>query len=148
VAPSAAPASAAPSAAEPSAAAPSTAAPSAAASASSGTAALCVDVAKLRASIVALKDLKLLQVGTAGVKAALTDVKNNAEALKVSAAATFRQPLDDLLTAVNGLLTTVTNLGDQSSLGAAAVSIKTSIDQIGTAAAALETAASSTCPTM
>jgi len=109
---------------------------------------VCADVAKLRTSITALKDLKLLQVGTAGVTAALNDVKTNAEALKVSAGAAIRQPLSDLLTAVNGLQTTVANLGDQASLGAAAVSIKTSIDQIGTAAAALGTAAASTCPTM
>ena len=107
---------------------------------------MCGDVAALRASIAGLKDLKLLQVGTAGVKTAVADVQAKAEALKASAGAAVAQPIGDLLTAVAALQTAVTNLGDQSSLGAAAVSIKTSIDQIATAAAAVQTAVSSPCP--
>lgn len=126
----------------------SSSAPTAAASASSGSGAMCDDVAALRASIAALKDLKLLEVGTAGVKTAVADVKARAEAVKVSAGATLGQPIDDLLTAVAALQTTVTSLGDQSGLAAAAVSIKASIEQIGTAAAGVQTTMSSPCPSM
>ncbi len=129
------------------------ASPSAAASASpaaspapASTPAICTDVAAFRASVTALTNLKLLQVGTAGVKSAVTNVQSSAQALLVSGKDLVVTPVTSLLTAVQGLQATLTSMGDQPGLGAKIGAIKTAIEQVTTAAAQVETALGTTCP--
>ena len=118
-----------------------------AASAAPGASAICDDAAAFRASVAALTDLKLLEVGTSGVKAALTNVSTSAKALLVSGKDLLAQPLAKLLAAVEGLQATISALGDQPGLGAAVASIRTAIAGIKAAAADVETALGTTCPT-
>ncbi len=129
----------------PSAAATASAAPSA--SAAPTTAALCDDAAAFRASIVALTNLKLLEVGTSGVKTAVDDVKSKAEALLVSGKDLLAAPVANLLASVTALQATLTGLGDQPSLGAGVAAVKLAIEQIKAAATEVETALGTTCPT-
>ena len=114
--------------------------------AASGADAICSDAARFRASITALTDLTLATVGVSGVTAALTEVQSSAQALAVSGSELVGQPISDLLTSVQALQTTLTGLGDQSSLGAELVAVKTAIEQIKTAASAVESALAPTCP--
>ncbi len=136
--------------ASPSAAASASAGASPAASASSAPAssptAICSDAAAFRASVTALTSLKLLQVGTAGVKSAVTNVQSSAQALLVSGKDLILMPVTNLLTAVQGLQATITGMGDQPGLGASIGAITTAIDQIKTAAAQVETVLGTTCP--
>ena len=124
------------------------AAPDAASAAptASGAAAICADAARFRASMTALTDLKLATVGVSGVTAALTEVQSAAQALAVSGHELVGQPVSDLLTSVQALQTTLTGLGDQPSLGAKLVAVKAAIEQIKTAASAVESALATTCP--
>ena len=110
-------------------------------------AAICDDAAAFRASLVELTDLKLLEVGTTGVKAAVADVKANAEALLVSGKDLVAEPLADLLAAVTALQATLTSLGDQPSLGAGVAAVRLAIEQIKTAADNVEAVLGTTCPT-
>ena len=112
----------------------------------SGAAAMCADAARFRASVTALTDLKLATVGVSGVTAALTEVQSAAQALAVSGHELVGQPIGDLLTSVQALQTTLTGLGDQPSLGAELVAVKAAIEQIKTAASAVESALATTCP--
>ena len=117
-----------------------------AAPAASGAAAICADAARFRASMTALTDLKLATVGVSGVTAALTEVQSAAQALAVSGHELVGQPISDLLTSVQALQSTLTGLGDQPSLGAKLVAVKAAIEQIKTAASAVESALATTCP--
>ncbi len=81
---------------------------------------MCVDAAAFRASVETLTNLKLAQVGTAGLKTALDAVQTSAQALLSSGKDLVGPPLTDLLTAVQGLQTTIAGLGDQPTLGAQA----------------------------
>ena len=112
----------------------------------SGAAAMCADAARFRASVTALTDLTLATVGVSGVTAALTEVQSAAQALAVSGHELVGQPISDLLTSVQALQTTLTGLGDQPSLGAKLVAVKAAIEQIKTAASAVESALATTCP--
>jgi hypothetical protein len=112
----------------------------------SGAAAICADATRFRASMTALTDLTLATVGVSGVTAALTEVQSAAQALAVSGRELVGQPISDLVTSVEALQTTLTGLGDQSSLGASLVAVKTAIEQIKTAASAVESALAPTCP--
>ena len=94
----------------------------------------------------ALTNLKLLEVGTSGVKAALGDVSASAQALLLSGKDLLAQPLANLVAAVKALQTTLTGLGDQQGLGAALVAVRAAIENIKTAAADVETALGTTCP--
>jgi hypothetical protein len=136
-------ASSAPAASAPAASAP---AASAAPGVSATPAAICADATAFRASVTALTNLKLVSVGTAGVKAALTDVQSKAEALLVSGKDLIAQPVANLLAAVTALQTTLTGLGDQPGLGASAVAIKSAIEQIKSAAGDVVAALQTTCP--
>jgi len=109
-------------------------------------AAVCADAAAFKASITALTTLKPLEAGVAGVKAALTDVETSTQALVVSGKDVLGQPLTDLVAAVAGLKTTLTSLGDQGGIGSAISAIRSSIADIGTAAAAVQATLTSTCP--
>jgi hypothetical protein len=139
-APSATPVPSAPPTAE--ASAPPTAEPSAGPT----TAAICGDAATFRASIAALTSLKLLEVGTSGVTAALGDVAASAQALLVSGKDLLAQPLASLIASVKALQATLTGLGDQPGLGSALVAVRAAIENIKTAAADVETALGTTCP--
>ena len=112
----------------------------------SGAAAICTDAAHFRASMTALTGLTLATVAVSGVTAALTDVQSAAQALAVSGHDLVGQPISDLLTSVQALQTTLTGLGDQPSLGAKLVAVKAAIEQIKTAASAVESALATTCP--
>ena len=112
----------------------------------SGAAAICADAARFRASMTALTGLTLATVGVSGVTAALTEVQSAAQALAVSGHELVGQPISDLLTSVQALQTTLTGLGDQPSLGAKLVAVKAAIEQIKTAASAVESALATTCP--
>ena len=112
----------------------------------SGSAAICADAAQFRASLTALTDLTLATVGVSGVTAALTGVQSSAQALAVSGHELVGQPISDLLTSVQALQTTLTGLGDQPSLGAKLVAVKTAIEQIKTAGSAVESALATSCP--
>ena len=136
-------ASTAPPSATPAASAEASPTPSTAAT----PAAICDDAAAFRASVVELTDLKLLEVGTSGVKAAVADVKANAEALLLSGQDLVAEPLADLLAAVTALQATLTSLGDQPSLGAGVAAVRLAIEQIKTAAADVEAVLGTTCPT-
>ena len=96
--------------------------------------------------MTALTDLKLATVGVSGVTSALTEVQSAAQALAVSGQELVGQQVGDLLTSVKALQTTLTGLGDQPSLGATLVAVKTAIEQIKTAASAVESALATTCP--
>jgi hypothetical protein len=113
---------------------------------SSAPAAICADATAFRASVTALTTIKLLDVGTSGVQAALADVKTSAEALLVSGKDMVAQPVANLMAAVTALQATLTGLGDQPSLGASAVAIKTAVAGIKTAADDVVTALNTTCP--
>ena len=115
--------------------------------AASGAAAICADAAHLRASMTALTNLKLASVGVSGVTAALADVQAATQALGVSGRELVGPQVSNLLASVQALQTTLTGLGDQPSLGAKLVAVKTAIDQITTAAADVESALGTTCPT-
>ncbi len=114
--------------------------------AASGAAAICADATRFRTSMTALTDLTLATVGVSGVTAALTEVQSAAQALAVSGHELVGQPISDLLTSVQALQTTLTGLGDQPSLGAKLVAVKTAIEQIKTAASGVESALATTCP--
>ncbi len=123
------------------------AAPEASAIPAAGTpAAICTDAAAFRASVAAITNLKLAQVGVSGVTAALTDVQASAQALLVSGKDLVAQSVATLLADVQALQTTLTGLGNQPSLGAKATAVKAAIDQIKTAAADVQTALGTTCP--
>ena len=96
--------------------------------------------------MTALTDLKLATVGVSGLTAALAEVQSSAQTLAVSARALVGQSISDLLTSVQALRTTLTGLGDQSSLGAKLVAVKAAVEEIKTAAAAVESALATTCP--
>jgi hypothetical protein len=96
--------------------------------------------------MTALTELKLATVGVSGVAAALTEVQASAQALAVSGRELVGQPISDLVTSVQALQTTLTGLGDQSSLGAKVVAVKAAIEQIKTAASVVESALATTCP--
>ncbi len=119
---------------------------SAAPGASPTPAAICADATAFRASITALTNIKLLEVGTSGVQAALADVKSSAEALLISGKDLVAQPVANLMAAVTALQATLTGLGDQPSLGASAVAIKTAVAGIKTAADEVVAALNTTCP--
>ena len=112
----------------------------------SSAAAICADAAGLRASMTALTDLKLADVGTGGVTAALAGVQSAAQALGVSGHELVGTTVSDLLASVQALQTTLTGLGDQPSLGAKLVAVKAAIEQIKTAGSAVESALATTCP--
>ncbi len=112
----------------------------------SGAAAMCADAARFRASVTTLTGITLATAGVSGVTAALTEVQSAAQALSVSGHELVGQPVSDLLTSVQALQTTLTGLGDQPSLGAKLVAVKASIEQIKTAASAVESALATTCP--
>ncbi len=123
-----------------------TASPTAEPSAAPTTAAVCDDAATFRASIVALTNLKLLEVGTSGVKSALEDVSASAQALLLSGKDLLAQPLANLVASVKALQATLAGLGDQQGLGAALVAVRAAIENIKAAAADVETALGTTCP--
>ena len=117
-----------------------------AAPAASDAAAICADAAHFRASMTALTGITLATVGVSGVTAALTDVQSAGQALAVSGRELVGQPINDLLTSVQALQTTLAGLADQPSLGAKLVAVKAAIEQIKTAASAVESALATTCP--
>jgi hypothetical protein len=123
-----------------------TASPTAEPTAAPTSAAICGDGAAFRASVVALTELKLLEVGTSGVKAALADVSSSAQALLFSGKDLFAGPIANLLASVKALETTLTGLGDQQGLGAALVAVRAAIENIKSAAADVEAALGTTCP--
>lgn len=129
--------------------APGTAAPTVtpAPAESPASAAICEDAAAFRASVTALTGLRLVEVGTNGVRAAVDEVKASAEALLVSGRDLVGPPLTELLAGVTALQATLTGLGDQPSLGAGLVAVRTSIAQVAAAAGDVETALGTTCPT-
>lgn len=142
--------SGAPATASPSASAAPMESPTPAASVpveSSAPAAICDDAAAFRASMLTLANLKLLEVGTSGVKAAVADVKSSAEALLVSGKELLAQPVGTLIASVTALQTTLTGLGDQSGLGGTVAAVRLAIEQIKSAADDVETALGTTCPT-
>ena len=112
----------------------------------SGAATICADATRFRSSMTALTGLTLATVGVNGVTAALAEVQSAAQALDVSGHDLVGQPISDLLTSVQALQTTLTGLGDQPSLGAKLVAVKAAIEQIKTAASAVESALATTCP--
>lgn len=132
---------------------PTTPAPSATSTApepsaptASGASAVCADAARLRASVTALTNLPLASVGVSGVTAALTEVESAAQALAVSGQELAAAPVSKLVASIQALQTTLTGLGSQPSLGAKLVAVKAAIEQIKTAAAAVESALGTTCP--
>lgn len=130
-------------------AAPATAAPTASATPaeSSAPAAICEDAAAFRTSLETLTGLRLVEVGTSGVRAAVDDVKTSAEALLVSGKDLIGPPVTNLLAAVTGLQATLTGLGDQPSLGAGLVAVRAAIAEIRSAADDVEAALETSCPT-
>ena len=114
--------------------------------ASPSAAAVCADASAFRASVATLTSLKLVEVGTSGVKSAVADVKTSAEALLASGKDVLGPPLTDLLTAVSGLEATLASLGNQSGLGSALSAIRASITEVKTSATALDQTLTSTCP--
>jgi hypothetical protein len=129
--------------------APATAAPTAstAPAESSAPEAVCEDAAAFRASLEALTSLRLVEVGTSGVRAAVDDVKTSAEALLVSSRDLIGPPVTNLLAAVTALQATLTGLGDQPSLGAGLVAVRAAIAEIRSAADEVEAALETSCPT-
>jgi len=117
-----------------------------AAPATSGPAAICTDAAAFRASMTALTNLKLAEVGVSGVTAALSDLQSSAQALLLSGKDLVAAPVGNLLAAVQALQATLAGLGDQPSLGAKLAAVKLAIEQIKGAAADVETAIGTTCP--
>jgi hypothetical protein len=97
--------------------------------------------------MAALTSLKLLEVGTSGVKAAVDDVKASAEALLVSGKDLLAQPVGNLIASVTALQATLTSLGDQPGLGAGVAAIRAAIEEIKVAAGDVEAALATTCPT-
>jgi len=116
--------------------------------ATAAPAVICTDAAAFRASLLALTNLKVTEVGASGVKTALTDLQSSAEALRISAKDLVAQPLTDLLAAVQGLQTTLTGLAAQASpnVGATVLAVAGAIEQIKTAAAGVETTLETACP--
>jgi len=129
--------------------APPTTAPTAstAPAESSAPPAMCEDAAAFRASLETLTGLRLVEVGTSGVKAAVADVKSSAEALLVSGKDLIGPPITNLLAAVTALQATLTGLGDQPSLGAGLVAVRAAIAEIRAAADDVEAALETSCPT-
>ena len=96
--------------------------------------------------MTALTNLQLASVGVSGVTAALTEVESAAQALAVSGQELAAAPVSNLVASIQALQTTLTGLGSQPSLGAKLVAVKAAIEQIKTAAAAVESALGTTCP--
>ena len=96
--------------------------------------------------MTALTDLTLATVGVSSLTAALTNVQSAAEALAVSGRELVGTPVSNLLTSVQALQTTLTGLGDQPSLSAKLVAVKAALEQIKTAASAVDSALATTCP--
>ncbi len=129
--------------------APETAAPTASAAPAelSAPAAICEDAAAFRTSLETLSGLRLVEVGTSGVRAAVDDVKTSAEALLVSSKDLIGPPVTNLLAAVTALQATLTGLGDQPSLGAGLVAVRAAIAEIRAAADEVEATLETSCPT-
>lgn len=128
--------------------APATSAPTASeVPAESAAPAVCEDAAAFRASLETLTGLRLIEVGTSGVKAAVDDVKTSAEALLVSGRELVGPPLTDLLASVTALQATLAGLGDQPSLGAGLAAVRTAIAEIRAAADEVEATLGASCPT-
>ena len=96
--------------------------------------------------MTALTDLKLATVGVSGVTAALAECSRPPRPSPCRRESSSASRSSDLLTSVQALRTTLTGLGDQSSLGAKLVAVKAAIEEIKTAASAVESALATTCP--
>jgi hypothetical protein len=128
---------------------PATAAPTASPvpAESSGPGAICDDAAAFRASVAALSELRLVEVGTNGVREAVDEVRSSGEALLASGRDLVGPPVAELLAAVTALQATLTGLGDQPSLGAGLVAVRAAIAEIRSAADDVEAALRTSCPT-
>jgi len=120
--------------------------PTAEPTATPAAAAFCGDAAAFRASILALTNLKPLEVGTSGVKAAVTGVADSAQALLLSGKDLVAAPLANLVASVKALQATLAGLGDQQGLGASLLAVRAAIESIRSAAADVESALGTTCP--
>jgi len=77
---------------------------------------VCTEVAKLRTDLDDLKNINVLQSGTDAVKAKLTDIQEDLDAIK--AAAGSAQDVDAFQSALQSLQTAIANLGSATPSGA------------------------------
>ena len=118
-----------------SAAGESPAAASPATEAASGD--VCANVEALRTSIDELKAIDVVTVGTAGLQAAVANVRTAGTAVKETAGSEIGPMVDALLASLDGLKTALDGVGEASVAGESAAAIRTAVTEVGTSATAL-----------
>ena len=103
----------------------------------------CTALQDLSGSVQSLLSLDVISEGTSGLESALDDVEKNLDQLKSDAGDQFGSEVDDLETAVNDGLDTLTSLGDSESISDGADSVSTAFDNVNSAWDALQTTAES-----
>lgn len=121
-----------------SAAGASPAAASPAAGAESGD--VCANADALRTSIDELKAIDVVTVGTAGLQAAVDNVRTAGTAVKETAGSEIGPSVDALLASLDGLKTAIDGVGEASVAGESARAIRAAVAEVGTSATALTTA--------
>jgi hypothetical protein len=104
----------------------------------------CAPLSDLEASVKALADIKVRQVGTNGLKAALKQVQSNAMATIKAVEGQFASQTAALKSSLNTLATTVKQLSQSPSL-AQLGQVKTQISAVSTAAKSLVSGISPKC---
>lgn len=108
---------------------------------------ICSSAEDLRGSIARLRETDLSEVGVLGLLVTVDVAIEAARTLAASVGEVYRPLTQDVITSLQGLRTTLDELGDQPTLGASMTSIGEAIVEIGQAADALEVQLRTPCPT-
>lgn len=117
-----------------------TPAPSPSPSPSPATSEVCTAIADLGASVDAIKDVKPVQDGVDGYKAAIADVRTNLTAVRDAAGDEIGDQVDALEAAITDLQSTLDSVGD-AGIGEKLVEVGTGVAAVGTAMVDLRTEA-------
>ncbi len=101
----------------------------------------CSALQGLSSSVQSLLSLDVISEGTSGLESALDDVEKSFEQVKADSGDQFGSEANDLQTAIDDGLDTLTSLPDSDSIGDAAGSVSEAFDNVQTAWDALLTKA-------
>jgi hypothetical protein len=105
----------------------------------------CTDVAALETSLGALKDVDVQQDGVDALNSAIADVKTDLDAAEASASSALQPQVEQVKTAFDALQTAATGL-TTANLAGKAPAIASALNQVSTAAMALSSTLSQSCP--
>ena len=131
----------------PSQASPATtaAAPTTSAPATASPSAACADVAALKSSLEALREVRPLQDGITSLTTAIANVKANLDKAEASASPVLKPDVEQVKTAFAELQTAVSRLSADN-LKEKAPAITAALKQLATATKALSTTLAQSCP--